>query len=156
LHDYYERSATYRAAQRKRAERDKKRAATVALRSQDKLLSQDSPNDGVAVTGAREREDQRTIEQGCAVTLTGDSSSSKGEEDPIVFTITCSGDPKAFDIKRSQRDAWATSFPGVDVDAVLRKADQWQCDNPRKRKTARSMLEWIAGTWLAGDQDSGK
>ena len=44
-------------------------------------------------------------------------------------------------------DEYRSTFPGLDVDAELRKARLWLLDNPDRRKTARGMPRFLSG-WL--------
>lgn len=49
---------------------------------------------------------------------------------------------------------WEVTFPAVDVRHHLRRARQWNLDNPRNRKTRAGIRKHLTG-WLAREQDRG-
>lgn len=48
---------------------------------------------------------------------------------------------------------WRNTFPGLDVEAELRKARQWCLDNQARRKTASGMRKFL-GNWLSRSNDN--
>lgn len=51
-------------------------------------------------------------------------------------------------LSRQRLDQYRTTYPGIDIDAELRKARQWCIDNPSKRKTTTGMPRFLNG-WLS-------
>ncbi len=88
---------------------------------------------------------------------------AKGGKDahPAEGTATAAADPLSefcFPVRGKGAEDWwlpaakleeyRESFPGMHVDAELRKARQWTRDNPSKRKTASGMLAFLT-RWLS-------
>lgn len=77
----------------------------------------------------------------------------KPASEPPVLEFPCVGDgAKTWPLVASKLAEYRGSFPGVDVEAELRKARQWLLDNPGRRKTARGMAAYL-GRWLGRCQD---
>lgn len=75
--------------------------------------------------------------------------------DPPLMTFPCSGTgPREWSLTAEKLAEWVSSFPGVNVEAQLRKARQWLLDNPNKKKTHAGMTRFL-GRWLGNAQDSG-
>jgi hypothetical protein len=71
---------------------------------------------------------------------------------PAVYVIPLINRDGDFAITAEMLAAWAQTFPGVDVDLVVRQIVQWNRDNPQRRKTARGIRQHISG-WLAKEQN---
>jgi hypothetical protein len=72
-------------------------------------------------------------------------------EPPVMeFPVNGTG-PRLWPLSASKANEYRESFPGIDVEAELRKARQWALDNPTKRKTARGMAAFL-GRWLGTDR----
>jgi hypothetical protein len=73
--------------------------------------------------------------------------------DPVVMEFPCAGTgEKSWHLRASKAAEYRASFPGIDLDAELRKARQWAIDNPTKRKTPGGMTRFL-GRWLGNAQD---
>lgn len=72
---------------------------------------------------------------------------------PLVLEFPTNGKAKCWGLRQSKFDEYAESFPGVDLDAELRKALQWCRDNPSKRKTPQGMPSFLS-RWLSNAQNS--
>ena len=68
-----------------------------------------------------------------------------------VLEIVSAGD-ETFCVTEEMVDAWRKAFPGIDVIAQLRSANQWQIDNPDKRKTKKGCRRFL-GSWMRNAQD---
>lgn len=84
-----------------------------------------------------------------------------GRNESFAGTATAAADPQSefsFPIRGKGAKHWRLpaakleeyreSFPGMDLEAELRKARQWTRDNPSKRKTASGMLAFLT-RWLS-------
>ena len=65
------------------------------------------------------------------------------------------GKTKTWGLTDLKLTEYRESFPGLNIDAELRKARQWCRDNSAKRKTGRGMTRFL-GTWLSRANDSGR
>lgn len=96
-----------------------------------------------------EKETETTTDSSCSELALPTSEPPETE-----FDFPCVGSgPKRFVLSRAKLDEYAESYPGVDVEAELRKARQWCRDNPKRRKTANGMLRFLA-QWLSKSQNT--
>lgn len=78
----------------------------------------------------------------------------------FVLVFPCCGpgstyeQPLDWGLTAGKLEEYKASFPGVDVLAESRKAQQWCRDNPAKRKTPRGMPAFMT-RWLTRAQDRG-
>lgn len=78
------------------------------------------------------------------------------EPDPSVMEFPCKGTgQKVWHLRASKVSEYRGSFPGVDLDAELRKARQWLLDRPTRQKTHDGMTKFIGG-WLGRAQDTAR
>ncbi len=72
--------------------------------------------------------------------------------DPAIFEFPCKASRRCtalvWFLRQSKLEEWVDAYPGLDVQAEVRRALQWCRDNPEKRKTARGMSRFL-GAWLA-------
>lgn len=71
----------------------------------------------------------------------------------LVFPCVGSGEA-GWPLYAEKVSEWATTYPGIDINAEVRKAYQWIIDNPTRRKTARGMTKYLNG-WLERAQNRG-
>lgn len=77
----------------------------------------------------------------------------KPASEPALLEFPCVGNgARTWKLTAAKVAQYRESFPGVDVDAELRKARQWLLDNATKRKTAGGMAAYL-GRWLGRCQD---
>lgn len=72
----------------------------------------------------------------------------------LEFPITGEGGP-SWRLREPQVVEWEKRFPNLDVRQASRNALAWLEANPRKRKTRRGMLQFLAN-WFIGDVDRGR
>lgn len=68
----------------------------------------------------------------------------------MVFCVK--GNPPEWGLPQAKLNEWLETYVGLDVRGELAKANQWQRDNPVKRKTARGMTAFL-GRWLSRAND---
>ena len=77
---------------------------------------------------------------------------SEPDVPPVMLFPVAAKDHPGWPLYQSKIDEYRQSFPGVNLEAQLRKARQWCIDNPAKRKTPGGMLRFL-NTWLSKAQD---
>ena len=82
------------------------------------------------------------------------ASDRQQDDSEIVMTFECNGDPETWNLHESRVSRWRQTFPGVEVEAELLKAQTWLADNPTRRKTAGGMAKFLNG-WLSRCQNQG-
>ena len=86
----------------------------------------------------------------------GPAVSGPKDDDPVVMEFPCKGTGRrSWPLVASKLAEYRDSFPGVDLDAELRKARQWCCDNPSRQKTYDGMAKFLGG-WLGRAQDTAR
>lgn len=75
------------------------------------------------------------------------------ETDPVAMIFPTNGKLKEWPLRNSKVLEYRGTFPGVNVDAQLRKALLWCRDNPKKRKTAGGMAKFLF-SWFERTQNS--
>ena len=86
------------------------------------------------------------------------ASTPRSEPDapaPGFDPFDCVGPVKTWALSAAKLAEWQSSFPDLDVAGEIRKARQWLIDNPRKRKTARGMVQFLSN-WLQRSQNVGR
>ena len=82
-----------------------------------------------------------------------------GSEPPSPLTFPdfpcVGGGPAIWTLTTAKVAEYASSFPGVNLDAELRKAWQWCIDNRANRKTFRGMPAFLS-RWLSRAQDQAR
>lgn len=63
--------------------------------------------------------------------------------EPPVATIPTKGERKEWHLLASHIADWKAAYPGLDIDAELRKAFAWLNANPDKRRTAQGMPRFL-------------
>ena len=71
----------------------------------------------------------------------------------LTFPVVGTG-AKTWVLSADKVAEYREAFPGLNVDAELRKALQWIRDNPKRRKTPSGMTKFLGG-WLGRVQDRG-
>lgn len=87
----------------------------------------------------------------------GKPASKPNDDSPIVMefdTVKGRDGKTKWNLRQSNVDALAASFPGVDVLAECRKAHGWLYSNPPKRKTGAGMKRFLFG-WMERAQNRG-
>jgi len=67
---------------------------------------------------------------------------------PIFITIPLKKTGKSFSVDYDQLSSWKAAYPNLDVEQQLRNLQQWNINNPTKRKTERGIGKHITG-WLS-------
>jgi hypothetical protein len=109
------------------------------VRSRDRRIAVRPENDR-KVTGKRPENDRK-------VTNSEHSNSS------VVLSFPVSGETKTWELREDMLLKLRDLYPGVDVLGVCKKALFWVDNNPKKRKTGKRMLQWLANVWLEKEQN---
>jgi len=87
----------------------------------------------------------------CSETQQGVSKPAVPSNRPVL-TFPCDGAVKTWQLTRTQLDRFRELYPGLNVEAEMRKALAWVEANPERRKTARGMKRFLT-RWLNNAQD---
>jgi len=105
---------------------------------------------GVTVTGEieTEKETEKETETTPLALSPTDSPPS-----PVLVSLPCVGSGgKDYGVTAAQVASWRGDFPGVDVEAEVRKARAWLEANPTRRKTTRGTPRFLV-SWLGRAQN---
>tara|TARA_Y100000114_G_C11761036_1_gene329748 strand:+ start:961 stop:1809 length:849 start_codon:yes stop_codon:yes gene_type:complete len=158
VHDWMEYAGSLKAAQAQREKRRRKaergqssdRTGTVPVLYRDRTRT--VPKDGR--TDETDGMDGTDGTDGGQLALTPPPPPSS----PVVLEVPCSGRGRGgvFEVTEDDVRQWSEDFPGVDVEAVCRRAAVWSRENAKRRKTHGRMRAWLTGVWLAKAQDEAR
>lgn len=147
-------------AQRQKRWRDKKREAVDGKRLHvDVYTASTETSTGRLHVDGVDRLEKRREENTNTYCSEPEAPASEPEttepaEPPVMTFPTVGTGAKEWHLTAAKLAEYATSFPGLDVQAECRKALQWLRDNPGKRKTAKGMPRFL-GSWLGRANDRG-
>lgn len=169
VHGWMERAESFKKAQakaRQRADRDK--GTTVARRSRDKATTVAPDGTGRDGTGRERTKDLRpggSATRAPAPPPPGDGPPPPVDDDrpslvlepsecepapDVVVEVPCKGrQGRPYAVTRAELDAWAKAYPGVNVEAQVRKAAGWAANRPAKQKAHRNIPRWLCDVWFA-------
>lgn len=87
------------------------------------------------------------LENGEWILDTGYIAPSPMDSEPPILTFPVVGKGSSWGLTKEKADSLKSAFPGVDVLAEARKALAWLEANPKKRKTANGMGNFLYG-WM--------
>lgn len=83
----------------------------------------------------------------------GSDAKTPAAPSPVISLPLTSGE--VYPVSEDDVTLWSGLYPAVDILQELRKMAGWLDSNPRRRKTARGIRQFIT-SWLAREQDRGR
>jgi hypothetical protein len=72
---------------------------------------------------------------------------------PVVMSFPVSGEPKTWELREEHLEKLGELYPGINAREICKRALFWVENNPKKKKTAKRMLQWLASVWCEKDQN---
>lgn len=125
-------------------------------RRRDKVAESALRHAGVTRDITRESQGNKDRDKDREATATAEACSEapSAPPSPTVVTLPCVGaGASTYAVTRAQVEAWRVAYPGLDVEAEVRRAGAWLDANPGRRKTARGCPRFLVA-WLGRAQNS--
>lgn len=108
---------------------------------------------GIKDKGLGIKEDKGIIAPNSSGGSLGSVAKTPAAPSPVISLPLTSGE--VYPVSEDDVTLWSGLYPAVDVLQELRKMAGWLDSNPRRRKTARGIRQFIT-SWLAREQDRGR